>query len=175
MSHPHSTARSSPLERLARLGPAALAFAFCLCGVSDRDYSVREARAQPPSAVARCQVIQKRPLFVAFANGMSLDSFEPATLASREIWRRVKNWLCDSDSAEAFGSESLRAAIARHSTLRVEQVRFDDAQFSRAHAVVVDARLGPNTLRGWHVYLQHGEESWRVTHASDVLITFASR
>jgi hypothetical protein len=176
MNGPHASSRPSFAQRGVRWGSAALAFALCLCGVSAEDPTAHDVHAQPPAAAARCQVIQKRPLFVAFSSGMSLDSFEQATFASREIWQRVKTWLCGgSDATEAFGSESLRAAIVRHSTLRVEEVRFDDAGFVRAHAVVVDTRAAADSAQAWYVHLRRGQDAWRVTHASEETLLFATQ
>lgn len=177
MNGPHLNSRTSFAHRgVLRWGSALLVFFLGLCGVSGDDPLSHDAHAQPPAAAARCQVIQKHPLFVGFATGMSLDSFELATFASREIWHRVKTWLCGgSDATEAFGSESLRAAVARHSTLRVEEVRFDDASFARAHAVVVDTRASADSAQAWYVHLRRGSDAWRVTHASEESLLFATQ
>src|SRR5437868_5674759 len=77
---------------------------FCLCGESPEAGVLRGVRAQSADSVqagqagidARCKVEQKKPLFVGFAVGMTLDAFEPAAQASREIWRATKHWLCDA-------------------------------------------------------------------------------
>jgi hypothetical protein len=120
-----------------------------------------------------CTIEQKKPLFVGFAAGMTLDAFEPAAEASREIWRAAKAWLCDVRATE-FAPKALAQALSQHATLRGEEVRFDDQLFQHAHVVLVDART-THPQSGWEVHLLHGEHAWTVTHATEVALAVGAQ
>jgi hypothetical protein len=114
-----------------------------------------------------CNVSQKHPLFVGFADDMTLDSFEDAASASRDIWHGFKGWLCDDVSAPgALGPRpaSLYSALTRQHPIRVEQMQFDDAQFSHAHVVLRDVATKAS---GWHVHLHNDSDGWHVTSAAE--------
>jgi hypothetical protein len=137
---------------------------LCLCAESPEGHAAPSALQA--AAADGCRIEQKKPLFVGFAAGMTLDAFEPAAQASREIWLATKAWLCD---APAPAPHALTQALSQHATLRGEAVHFDDQQFEHAHVVMVDARQA-HPQSGWHVHLVHGQTTWRVTHASEVAL-----
>jgi len=157
-----------------RLRNRALLFGCALClGLIYVGTSQLQLHAAPAVQSMRCSVAQKRPLFVGFAHGGDLDSFEPAALASRDIYRAVKQWLCESSqppSARTGHTPSLRVALLDRRPLRAEQIQFDNVPLSRAHVVL--AQLGLErpyapSERGWHVHVARSPEGWSVSHASD--------
>ena len=126
--------------------------------------------AEPAAPNQACKVEQKRPLFVGFASGGGLDSFEPAALSSRGIFRAVKQWLCNAQeppAARTGHTPSLRVALHDQRTMRAERIQFDDAPLSRAHLVLAELALGQPRERGWHVHVARNPEGWSVSHASD--------
>jgi hypothetical protein len=133
-------------------------------------------RAEPPASA--CTVTQKLPLFVGFADGMSLDSFEPATFAVREIWHNTQPWLCEDPAlphpTSAAHGARLRQALTNRHNLRLEAVQFDDPEWHRAHLVLRDLDTNKTAHsrehaepRGWHIHVENTEDGWRVTHAAD--------
>lgn len=153
---------------------------LCLCGESPDGSALPGARAQSaPASVMqaavdpRCTIEQKKPLFVGFAPGMTLDAFEPAAEASREIWRSAKAWLCDVRAIEV-APKALAHALSQHASLRGEEVRFDDQQFQHAHVVLIDASKS-HPQSGWEVHLLHGEHAWTVTHATEVALAVGAQ
>lgn len=124
-------------------------------------------------SAARCNLVQKHPLFVGFGAGMSLDDFEPTAAATREIWRTVRSWVCENPATlhatgAAAHSPRMHLALHRRHALRLEEVQFDDAQGQRAHVMLLDLDAAP---RGWHVHVEHTENAWQVTHAADRRLT----
>jgi hypothetical protein len=142
---------------------------LCLCGESPEGHAA--PRAPHVDAADGCRIEQKKPLFVGFAAGMTLDAFEPAAQASRAIWLTTKALLC---TAPAPAPHALTQALSQHATLRGEAVHFEDQQFERAHVVMVDARQA-HPHSGWHVHLVRGETTWRVTHATDVVLALGAQ
>ena len=129
-----------------------------------------QLHAAPAAAGSLCKLEQKRPLFVGFAKGAGLDRFEPTALASRGVYRAVRQWLCISDelpAARVGHTPSLRVALTDQRPLRAEQIQFDDAPLQRAHLVLAELALGQPRERGWHVHVARGPEGWSVSHASD--------
>lgn len=178
-SHQCAPTRASASGRPWLAGLLAVSW-LCLCGESPDGHTLPGARAQSePASVMQaavdlgCTIEQKKPLFVGFAAGMTLDAFEPAAEASREIWRAAKAWLCDVRANEV-APKALAQALSQHATLRGEEVRFDDQLFQHAHVVLVDARTS-HPQRGWEVHLLHGERAWRVTHATEVALVVGAQ
>ena len=129
-----------------------------------------QLRAEPAAPGQVCKIEQKRPFFVGFAKGAGLDSFEPTALASRGVFRAVKQWLCNAEEPPAGHTghtPSLRVALADQRRLRAEQIQFEDGPLSRAHLVLAELALGQPRERGWHVHVARGPEGWSVSHASD--------
>jgi hypothetical protein len=120
-------------------------------------------RAQGAEAAPHCSVEQKKPLFVGFAEGMGLDSFEASALAAREIVREIKHWACDDDVNASAAVPSLQLAFAKSESLRLELLQFDDAELARAHVVLTEAPAGKGPLQ-WRVDLALADSSgWTVT------------
>ena len=177
----HQRAPTGPSASARRWLVGLLAVSWlCLCGESPDGHTLPGARAQSAPAGAtqtaidpRCTIEQKKPLFVGFAAGMTLDAFEPAAAASREIWRAAKAWLCDVRAPQA-SPRALSQALSQHATLRGEEVRFEDPLFQHAHVVLVDARQA-HAQSGWQVHLVHDEGAWRVTHATEVALAVGAQ
>lgn len=124
--------------------------------------------AQPPLAAEapRCNIAQKKPLYVGFAKDMGLENFESTAAASVEIVREVKHWACGDSEASNFAVSSLQLALARGS-VRLERVQFHDA----THAHVL---LAHETQPRWRIEVAQAEDAWHVTHnrvtkASDLI------
>jgi hypothetical protein len=144
-----------------------LALATCVFGLGDGRLEPNVAAAVPP---AHCNVAQKTPLYVGFAEGMTLDSFEPAAEASRAIWYGFKAWLCEASADpkdRAPRPHALHAALAAQHAVRVEQVQFDDPAMFRAHVVLLDLAADPAVPSGWHVHLERSDDGWHVTTVAD--------
>lgn len=141
---------------------------------------LRAAGARAPTASTRCSLVQKKPLFVGFATGMSLDSFETTAVSTRDIWHTVRDWLCaDPAVLHATGAAvhgpRLHHALTQQHTLRLEEVQFDDPAGQRAHAVMLDTLTESAGPRGWHVHVEYtpADDIWQVTHAADRKLTLA--
>lgn len=130
--------------------------------------------AASPALSGRCNMQQKRRLFVGFAPGGGLNGFEPAAIASRDILGAVKRWLCESRELSAGHTPSLRQALHDQRALRAERIMFDDVALSRAHlelAQLGQGRAAQPGERGWHVHVARGPQGWGVSHASDQRLT----
>ncbi|HET8933765.1 MAG TPA: hypothetical protein VFN67_10010 [Polyangiales bacterium] len=115
--------------------------------------------APPPSAAEAppCTIAQKKPLYVGFADDMSLENFEDTAAASVDIVREVKHWACSNPETANLAVPSLQLALARGS-VRLERVQFRDA--THAHVLLADAKR-PR----WRLDVTQGDDSWRVTHS----------
>jgi hypothetical protein len=167
VERPYPDSRTSPqkLHSRALAVGCAIGLAFIYVGTCQL-----QLRAEPAAASSTCKLEQKRPLFVGFAKGSGLDSFEPTALASRGVYRTVKQWLCNAQerpAARTGHTPSLLVALTDQRLLRAEQIQFDDAPLQRAHLVLAELSLGQPRERGWHVHVARGPEGWSVSHVSD--------
>ena len=131
---------------------------FGLLGVAAWMSLLGFSAAPPPSAAEapRCNIAQKKPLFVGFADGMSLENFEDTAAASVDIVREVKHWACGNAETANLAVPSLQLALARGS-VRLERVQFRDA----THAHVL---LANETQPHWRIEVTQGDDAWRVMH-----------
>jgi len=168
-TQPRTTAR--PLPQLARLRQLALPVA-CACSLALIYLATWQLQTQPAAAREGCTVEQKRPMFVGFARGGDLESFEPAAIASRLIFRSVRQWLCQTEAVgTASPTPSLRSALGARRSLRAEQIQFEDVPLTRAHLVLAELSRGAPRERGWHVHVARGREGWSVARARDQRVT----
>ena len=167
VERPYPESRTTPRQLRSRAWVFGCAVSLALIYAGTCQLQLRAEPAVPGQA---CKVEQKRPFFVGFAKGAGLGSFEPTALASRGVFRAVKQWLCNVEerpATRAGHTPSLRVALTEQRTLRAEQIQFDDPPLSRAHLVLAELALGQPRERGWHVHVARGPEGWSVSHASD--------
>jgi hypothetical protein len=163
VERPHPELRTTARKLRQRVILLGCGLALGLIYVATMQLSAANA-ARP----MRCSIAQRSPFFVGFAPGGSLDSFEPAALASREILHATRQWLCQDMEPASLRSQSLRQALRERHALRAEQIQFEDVPLSRAHLVL--AQLAGANLpseSGWHVHVARGAGGYRVTHTSD--------
>jgi hypothetical protein len=146
------------------------AFTLSLIGLSaGGDPGAVAAQRTAAAGSNPCSLVQKKPLFVAFAPGMVLDDFEPAARASRDILRGLKATLCKRAprSADVLMTPSLRAALATRRPVQSSEVRFDDRNFSHAHVVLSDISRPKQSAVAWRAHFERAETGWTVTRTSD--------
>jgi hypothetical protein len=114
--------------------------------------------AQPSSAAEarRCNIAQKKPLYVGFADDMGLENFEDTAASSVDIVREVKHWACSNPETANLAVPSLQRALAR-GHVRLERVQFQDA--THAHVLLADA-----TRPYFRIDVTRANDAWRVNH-----------
>jgi hypothetical protein len=176
---PRDAAVQRKLRRLGGFGVGATAIWLCLIGMGASQPLQAGSGNAPEKAASSCKLKQKKPLFVGFAEGMQLDSFETSALAARDIVHEVKRWTCDDTEKASRAVSSLQLAFARHEPLRLDLVQFDDPSMERAHVLLSqdrDARSEPR----WRVDLIEQSAGWtisrsRLATAGDIAEERASR
>lgn len=114
------------------------------------------------AASSACRIQQRAPLFVGFAPGATLNSFEESAIASRKIVREVKHWVCGASTSLSVAVPSLQLAFARSEALELSRVQFDDLDLVHAH-VVLSSMRSAGEQEHWRVDLsRQPEEQWRV-------------
>ena len=121
------------------------------------------AAAPAPASGPACAIQQRTPLYVGFAPGARLDSFEDSAGASREILREIKHWGCDASTSMAVAVPSLQLAFARSAAVRIERLQFDDPELVHAHVMLSSGESTPEQQQ-WRADLTRGAEvGWTVT------------
>ncbi|HTU61779.1 MAG TPA: hypothetical protein VMF89_25155 [Polyangiales bacterium] len=123
-----------------------------------------QAAAVPAPVLSPACVIQQRaPLFVGFAPGARLDSFEDSALASRDIVREIKHWGWDASTSMTVAVPSLQLAFARSAAVLIERLQFDDVELAHAHVMLSSGESTPKQQH-WRADLTRGAEAgWTVT------------
>jgi hypothetical protein len=167
---PRTTAANRKLRRIGGFGVGATAAWLCLMGMGasqppkhgDRFAASGDTDAE---SLASCKLKQKKPLFVGFAEGMHLDSFELSALAARDIVREVKHWACgDADNA-SIAVPSLQLAFARSAPIRLDVIQFDDAAMGSAHVLLAERVDTTNAEPNWRLDLTAQDAGWAVTQS----------
>ena len=157
---PRTAANQRKLRRVGGFGVGATAAWLLLMGMSvSQPPQAERARA---SAASSCKLKQKKPLFVGFAEGMRLDSFESSTLAARDILREVKHWACVDTENASVAVPSLQLAFARSEPIRLDMIQFDNADMERAHVLLAEDRATHVQPR-WRLDLTEQGSGWTVT------------
>jgi hypothetical protein len=158
-------------------GACVCAFTLTLTGLSAGGEAAASAQRTAAAGSRPCSLVQKTPLFVAFAPGMVLDDFEPAAHASRDILRRLKATLCrglaQRDNA-ALVTPSLQAALAARRPVQSRELRFDDRNFTRAHVVLAGLSLSNARTVAWHAHFERRDTDWSLARTSEEHIAVAA-
>lgn len=148
---------SAPRGRFGTLGIAAW---LCLAGMGSSKPGLH-AQGLAPVESPSCTIKQRTPLYVGFAEGTTLDTFEGSALASSEIVREIKHWGCGASTSMAVAVPSLQLTFARTEALIIESLKFDDPEFVHAHVVLSSSA---SALQHWRVDLTQGPEAgWIVS------------
>lgn len=130
------------------------------------------AAAQPLSHVRgeqmlapRCHVARKSPLFVGFAAGTGLESFEGCARASGQILRRIETWSCEDPSSVYLAMPSLQLALGSEEGVSVESVHFDAPDQSLAHVLVSHGQPTGAAMH-WRIDVERLGDSWSVAQVS---------
>ena len=163
---PRTSAANRKLRRIGGFGVGATAAWLCLIGMGASQPPQHGDRfAASADSLASCKLKQKKPLFVGFAEGMHLDSFELSALAARDIVREVKHWACgDADNA-SIAVPSLQLAFARSAAIRLDVVQFDDPAMASAHVLLAESVGATNAEPNWRLDLTAQDAGWAVTQS----------
>lgn len=164
---PRTGAAQRKLRRIGGFGVGATAGWLCLMGMGASQppkHSDHLATSLDVNTLAGCKLKQKKPLFVGFAQGMHLDSFESSALAARDIVREVKHWACEDVDNASIAVPSLQLAFARSAPVRLDIVQFDDADMGSAHVLLADS-VEANATPSWRLDLTEQDSGWVVTQS----------
>lgn len=153
-----------PFTSRGKFGMLGTAAWLCLAGMGASQPMLHAASPPPATSTSpSCRIQQRTPLYVGFADNVSLDSFEESAIASRNIVREIRHWACDASTSTSVAVPSLQLAFARSTPVRLERVQFDDAALAHAHVVLSDTAADSDKLH-WRIDLtQAAEAGWAVT------------
>lgn len=161
MPEPAST--KSP--RRAKFGMFGTAAWLCLAGMGSSQ-PLLHAASPAAAAAPPCRIQQRTPLFVGFADNVSLDSFEDSAIASRHIVREVRHWACGTSTPTSVAVPSLQLALVQSAQVRIERVQFDDAELAHAH-VVLSSPVAEDKRFYWRIDVtQAADAAWAVASTS---------
>jgi hypothetical protein len=155
---------SQPFWSRGKFGMLGTAAWLCLVGMGSSQPLLHASSPVPATGTSpTCRIQQRTPLYVGFANGVSLDSFEESAVASRNIVREIRHWACDASTSTSVAVPSLQLAFARSTPVRLERVQFDDPALAHAH-VVLSSTVAEHDKLHWRVDVTQGAEAgWAVT------------
>jgi len=126
------------------------------------------ARALPRES--GCSLGTKKPFYVAFAPGMTLDAFETAAVAAHDILRELKAQLCApaaSNRPPKHVSPSLYGALSARVPVQSCELGFEERSLERAHVNL--ARVHPDREGDatWRAHLVRRNAVWSLTRVTD--------